>query len=183
MDYQYGSTNQINISNMDYWTLVNMLMNQITPDIRKQILDRLTEMNNQLLPTNRTQPEISRTSILNSRKKDLNETQHPSLDLFNYSNQNPLPLFPIPNIPINTNNSYNLNSYQMGTLPQMNTTMPLKYQLPNPKQTDEIDLDDILDEIHEKEPDELDIKLANIKKLHSKIVTDKRRRRLERENK
>ena len=46
---------------------------------------------------------------------------------------------------------------------------------------EEIDLDDIINDIHENEPDELDMKLAKIKKLHTKIITDKRRRRQERE--
>lgn len=37
------------IRSMDYWTLVNMLMGQITPDTRKYILARLTEMNDKLI--------------------------------------------------------------------------------------------------------------------------------------
>lgn len=47
MDNQYTYINQI--KKMDYWTLVNMLLLQITPDVRKCILDRLVEINNQQL--------------------------------------------------------------------------------------------------------------------------------------
>lgn len=38
------------INSLDYWSLVNLLMGQITPQTRKQILDKLTLMNNLLLP-------------------------------------------------------------------------------------------------------------------------------------
>lgn len=41
------------IYSMNYWELVQMLMKQITPEIRKCILDRLTEMNNELIAANK----------------------------------------------------------------------------------------------------------------------------------
>ena len=178
MDYQYMNTNQI--SNLDYWSLVNMLMIQITPDVRKQILDQLTEMNNQLLigMKPQIQSDLARSSIHSSRKKDVSEIQHPSLDRIN-----PLPLN---NIPISSNNQFAMNnSYQM---PQM--IMPINNysnsnQYNTQQQNDsecEIDIDDIIDEIHNT-PDELDEKLARIKNLHAKIISDKRRRRKERDNK
>ena len=221
--------NTIQINNSDYWTLVNMLMNQITPDVRKLILDRLTEMNNQLiigtssqtllsgnkinsvsegnqLPIRsdawQIQPDLARSSVMNSRKKDISEMQHPSLDFLNTKGQNPLPL------------QFNMNSYQMPVMDQtlytsdrstistrqmtlpcqsrnLNTPGTREQALPkNKKQynaqidneyTNEIDLDDIIEEIH-NEPDELDEKLMRIKKLYAKIITDKRRRKKEREN-
>lgn len=60
MNYQYVHT----INNMGYIDLVNMLGSQITPDIRKLILERLTAMNNELLNINeqhyyQTQPTRS----------------------------------------------------------------------------------------------------------------------------
>ena len=177
MDYQYMNTNQI--SNLDYWSLVNMLMIQITADTRKQILDRLTEMNNQLLigMKPQIQPDLARSSMLNSRKKDVSEIQHPSLDRIN-----PLPLN---GIPMNNNNQFSMNnSYQ---IPQM--MMPInnysntnKYITQQKNDSEcEIDIDDIINEIHNT-PDELDEKLARIKNLHTKIIADKRRRR-KKENK
>lgn len=212
MDYQYMNT--IQISNLDYWTLVNMLMNQITPETRKKILERLTEMNNQLMigscdaetrpiamqqstastaqllgsswqASSQIQPDLARSSMLNPRKIDATEIQHPSIDHLNYKGANPLPL----NIPIN-NNQFNVsNPYHamtpniaMGQIPQM--VMPINCNVGQQRNniTHEIDLDDIIDELHGV-PDELDEKLAKIKKLHTKIITEKRRRRKERDNK
>ncbi|MEM0354214.1 MAG: hypothetical protein QXW79_01395 [Thermoplasmata archaeon] len=40
------------IKKMDYWTLVNLLMCHISPTVRKYILERLTELNNELLTNN-----------------------------------------------------------------------------------------------------------------------------------
>lgn len=209
---EYTNTNQINI--MDYWSLVNMLMNQISPDIRKQILERLTEMNNQLLMENlfkdgmsvmqtKNQPDLARAAILNSRKKDLSEMQHPSLNNYNYKGQNPLPF----DIPSNTNSKFNMNQYQMMAPSETNNmslwgnTVPMseinmeknketsnnynmipQHNIPNKKQMFEIDLDDIIEDIH-NESDHLDKKLEKIKALHTKIITDKKRRKREKEQK
>ena len=128
--------NQIN--NMNYWSLVNMLMGQITPEIRKHILEKLTEMNNDLLYTPNVmpviQPDVTRP-LLNTRKKDMDEKS-------------------VPIEPLN----YNIGSP------------------PNNYKNREIDLDDIIDDL-QKEPDTLDMKLAKIKFLRDKIVSDKRRRK------
>ena len=56
MDYQYIYESQI--KNLDYWSLVNMLLTQITPQMRKCILDKLTEMNNQLMNSPNIIPNI-----------------------------------------------------------------------------------------------------------------------------
>lgn len=45
----------------------------------------------------------------------------------------------------------------------------------------EIDIDDILNDLSEQ--DELDVKLDRIKRLHDKVVADKKRRRREMESK
>ncbi|XWV25319.1 hypothetical protein QJ856_gp0451 [Tupanvirus deep ocean] len=192
MDFQYMNNNQIN--SLDYFSLVNMLMNQISPETRKQILDRLTEMNNQLMMgmNSQIQTDLQRSSMLSSRKKDATEIQHPSLDRLNYKGPNPLPL----NIPMNGNNQFAMNNpYQMSSMMPALAQMPSMMmpvnnygnmgQYNNNRQpikdtNTEIDLDDIIDEIQE-EPDSLDKELTRIKKLHTKIVADKRRRRKERE--
>lgn len=163
MDYQY--LNPMQLHTMDYWSLVNMLTSQITPETRKMILDKLSEMNNQLLMgmnMNSIQPDLARSSMLNSRKKDLSETQHPSFDHLNYKGPNPLPL----NVPINGNNHFTMTSYHS--------------QVSNAN--NEINLDEIIDDAQEI-PDPLDMKLAYIKKLHTKIVAEKRKRRKEKERK
>lgn len=176
MDYQYNNTNLIN--NMDYWTLVNILMTQITPDTRKKVLDRLMEMNNQLLMNSislsniPTQPDLSRSSTLNSRKKDVKEIQHPSLDRITYKGPNPLPI----NAPINANNQP--NPYSQISNNTMHNNIFYKQSMNMQK---EIDLDDIIDEFDE--PDNLDKELMKISQLHTKIITDKRRRRHNRESK
>ena len=188
MDYQYINTNQI--SNMDYWSLANMLLTQINVETRKQILERLTEMNNQLIMGMgvQIQPDLARPSMLNSRKKDVSEVQHPAMDRLNYKlpvqesqhsmqrSSNPVPI----NIPINsTSSQFNMNnSYQM----PLNNYNQYSTSSQNKELQPEIDLDDIIDEIT-NESDELDNKLAKIKQLHTKIIADKRRRRRERENK
>lgn len=123
MDYLNGS--QINnyvtqVNNMDYWSLVKLLMNQITPEYRKQILIRLTDMNDQLL---------SQYSVMNSCKKDLVEPQQ-SVDLLNF-------------------NLFNMHTYQTKPLNQtpLNQTPLNQYTIKKPK--DEINLDDIFDDIQE----------------------------------
>lgn len=163
MEYQYSNSLQIN--NMDYWSLVHMLMNQITPENRKLVLERLMEMNNQLMVS-----DLTRSSILNSRKKDVSEVKHPSLDFLNDQGKNPLPM----NIPFNANNQYTPNSYQTNSVP--NNYNKHQYKIDN-----EIDLDDIIEEIQSVDP--LDEKLHYIKKLYTKIITEKRKRRKEREKK
>lgn len=188
MEYQYMNINQIN--NMDYWSLVGMLMNQISPETRKLILEKLTEMNNQLLIGNHSkiQQDLARMGILNSRKKDVSENKHPSMDILN-KGKSPIPLV----MPTNYNNQFALNPYQMSGITNMTqlnpmTPMPLnnfsfpKHNSKKNKHITEIDLDDIINDIHE-ESDDLDEKLARIKALHTKIIADKKRRRKEREKK
>lgn len=89
------------IKNANYASLVNFLNSPITPETRKLVLERLTDMNNQLIASSR-----------------------------------------------------------------------------RPK---EIDIDDILNDLTER--DELDAKLDRIKRLHDKVVADKRRRRRDAESK
>ena len=159
---------------MDYWSLVNMLMNQITPETRAIILEKLTEMNNSLLSKNNIsgktiyernlEMDLSRTSSMNARKKDLDEQIHPSLDIYRNNSvqhkilENPIPL----NIPINSNNQYVNDHY--------------KYEKTNNyQQTDkQIDLDDI---IHDIDDDMLNEKLDRIKHLYQKIISDKKKRK------
>lgn len=154
MDYLYMNINQIN--NLDYWSLVNMLMVQITPETRKQILERLLEMNNQLI--------IGMNLQIQS---DFSRSMVDSMKIMNVKDQFAM------------NNSYD-------TIPSMVSinnpygTMR-KYNVQQKESETEIDLDDIIDDIQNDQNHSLDAKLAKIKKLHSKIVTDKRRRK-ERQN-
>lgn len=155
---------------MDYWSLVNMLMNQITPETRAIILEKLTEMNNSLLSKNKMMCErnlemdLSRTISMNSRKKDLDEQIHPSLDIYrNNSTQHNILENPIPlNIPINSNNQFMNDKY--------------KYEKTNNYQQKDtqIDLDDI---IHDIDDDMLNEKLDKIKNLYQKIISDKKKRK------
>ena len=123
MECQYTTQ----ISKMDYWTLVNMLMNNITPDIRKQILIRLTEMNDQLIASMAMQNLVQRSRIESDRTQQ----------------------------------------------------MPRNYNPSNQPEQPEVDLDDISDDI--EEPDELDLELTRIKKLYTKIIADKKKRRKDRQ--
>lgn len=221
MDCQYITSNQINI--LDYWSLVNMLMNQISPSIRKQILERLMYMNDQLinnqlmnnqLMNNQLMndmnlnlqtdmlSDLTRSTKMNSKKKDLSELQHPSLDSLNYKGQNPIPI----NIPINANNQYGTRDDKLhprfitlmhenigSSIPSDNISIPKKivdekvelyYNStlhPHRGEQGEIDLDDIIYDDH-NDSNILDEKLERIKTLHTKIIADKRRRKKEREN-
>lgn len=178
MDYQYlNNESQSPIDNLDYWSLVKMLMTTITAETRKKILDKITEMNNQLLLSESLkQSDLARSAVLQSRKKTVTENQHPSFDCINYKGPNPLPL----NTPTNAN-------YQ----PIFNQASPILSNNDIYKNTKDsgvtidIDLDDIIDELDfgkkNKKPeyDGLDEKLANLGKLYNKIITDKRKRRKE----
>ena len=127
MDNQFMYMQQI--SSMNYFELVDMLKKQITPEIRKYILERLIIMNNEL---------ITNTNRLNNIKIDIVQPQK---------------MYTPKNSSIDIGNSYNNN---------------------------EIDIDDIIDDIH-KEPNALDLKLARIKKLRDKILFDKKQRRKSKE--
>lgn len=162
MDNLYA--NQIKI--MDYWSLVNMLMMQITPDVRKCVLDRLSEMNNQLLMNTNMLSNMS----MNPRKKDPVEVQHP-IDNVNFRNSmNPIPLNMVignnqPNLYSNANeNQYNPQDAIRGSRGSD------EYNMKNHSPTKEIDLDDII----------LDQKLEKIKNLYTKLITEKRQERKER---
>src|SRR5579872_2652382 len=158
MEYQSTQSQQIN--QMDYWSLTRMLMSQITPQVRSVILSRLTEMNNQLLlsnSSNNLSNNLSNNPLTgiqsSSRKSDVTELLHPS----QIYNQRPT------------------SNYT----PDIYTTAGL---IPQPQLDPEINVDDLIDDL-EIVPnlDPLDAKLAKIKALHSKILTDKRARRRERE--
>jgi len=62
----------LRINSMDYLTLVSMLSTQITPHIRKLILDKLTEMNNQLLNSYQQIPN-KYNNIKNNDEIDLDD--------------------------------------------------------------------------------------------------------------
>lgn len=182
MDYQYMQPQQIR--NLDYWSLVQMLLTQISPETRSIILERLVELNNQLLIGSQStiQPDLARAAVLSSRKKDMSEIQHPSMDRFNYKGQNPLPL----NIPINANNHFkpgnSTNIFQSNMFAQSSNYVapPSPASQNSYDDEDEIDLDNIIDELKD-DGNDLDSKLARIKNLHHKIIMDKRQRRKDRE--
>ncbi|AUV58274.1 hypothetical protein [Bandra megavirus] len=182
MNYQYINNNANNynqINNMDYLSLVNMLTLQINPENRKMILERLTEMNNQLLYKNDsntmaeyTNVDLSRSSQINSRKKDVQENLHPSMNYYNNKGINPLPL----NIPMNSAHQYNIEQPNTN---YMNINHKSSAKINNKNYSDEIDLDSIINNFDDNDniPDALDIKLAKIKKLHTKIITDNKNKR------
>ena len=67
------------IKQLDYYGLVNLLTKQITPEIRSLVLQQLTYLNDKLLNNQQyVQPDLARASMLQSRKKDATEIQHPS---------------------------------------------------------------------------------------------------------
>jgi hypothetical protein len=190
MEYQHIQANQI--KNLDYWSLLNILMNPISSETRATILEKLTEMNNQLLVGNslHVQPDLARPSMLNSKRKSSSEASYAT----RYEMQNPLPL----DMPVNTNNQFmqwkppseSTNSWNAPQMFPQNWVNPANPANPynstnsNQKFYPEIDLDDIINDLNDDsdgDSDNLDKKLAKIKLLNDKIITDKRRRRKERE--
>lgn len=176
------------IKQLDYFSLVNMLLGQISPEVRSTVLIRLTEMNDRLLSGMQSgvQPDLSRAGALNSRKKDLTEIQHPSLDQYSYKGHNPIPLnFPCADDRLSMDPSASF--YQQNNFPRTDTVKNKLNIFPNNKITEdynykekEIDLDEIIDDIG-YEQDYLDDKLLKIKNLHNKIISDKKRRRREKD--
>ena len=152
------------INQLDYLSLVNMLLTQITPILRKQILDRLTEMNNQFL-------DINQISTMNSSKISIpfgtsqyNDKITDDYDrYFDHSKRTHQPI-----------NKDTDKMYQRAQTERVKI---------NQRTIDEIDLDNIIDDLYDKKDadnessNNLDIKLANIKKLHTKIIADKKRRK------
>ena len=190
MNNQFTYINQIN--NMDYWSLVNMLMTQITPITRKYILDRLCEMNKQLLSQSNNDQHI----LDNDRLTPL------------------LPLPPLPSIPINSSVPISINTtpnmiYNQNSSNQGNQSNNYNSKLANQGVYDN---DDYNSKIYSKtknstytEPlqqynsksanqgmyddnnnnttnmDNLDKKLQKIKLLREKIINDKKERRRKRQ--
>lgn len=162
---------------MNYLALVNMLSVQITPEIRRLVLERLTAMNNELLGvtirghmsdtnshSSRTQPMITRdTASSNTIKKDAKEMVHPA-----FVHQSYAPNYQSYHAPVSAPSEFSKG------LSRRSISITL-----SPPDSPEINLDDILDE-GPSQPDSLDIRLAGIKKLHDKILADKHRRRRER---
>lgn len=196
MDYQYVHT----INSMNYLALVNMLSVQITPEIRRLVLERLTAMNNELLGFNlrsqiptptetnshglRSQSMVNRETAGSGVKKDAKEMVHPALVHQSYA-----PTYQAYNAPTTAPSkpTPEYQSYHAPTpsKPEFNAGISRRSISINlsPPDSPEIDLDDILGEPkgQQPEPDSLDLKLASIKKLHDKIIADKHRRRRERE--
>ncbi len=179
-DFNNNNNNNNNLDDMDYLSLVKMLSEQIMPEKRKSILERLTEMNNQLLMGFTgidNMSELPRTGMMSSRKKDLTENYHPSFDQYNYKGQNPVPF----GLPVNSNGDhfdYRLNFDQIKT-PNINNSNFKSNEYERNK-IDDIDIDEIINDIHvETELDTLDKKLSKIKTLQNKIIFDKRKRKKE----
>ena len=185
MSYNFSSYNDI--GNMDYLSLVKMLMDQITVEKRKEILQRLTEMNNQLLMgyDQSYQSEPPRIGFSSSRKKDLSENMHPSFDQYSYKGQNPLPF----GLPLNStvgsdfdfrstfSQNYN-NPIPKNSLNNALINNTLINNAPIQNTLDQINIDEIISDIHgESNVESLDKKLAKIKNLQDKIIIDKRKRK------
>ncbi|AGF85491.1 hypothetical protein QJ854_gp291 [Moumouvirus goulette] len=176
MNFQYINNNTMNhgqLYNMDYLSLVNMLTSQLTPIDRKAVLERLIEMNDQLLYKNDINLDTSRNNQLSSRKKDIKENLHPSMDFYNHNKQNPIPL----NIPSSSTSQTSIESRNMFCNPNIYNN-----QRVHKKTYDEIDLDSIINNMSdfddkENEEESLDNKLQKIKKLHSKIIANNKHKR------
>lgn len=132
------------IKQLSYFELVDLLMAQISPETRALVLEQLIEINNQLL-----YQDLSRSSALNSRKKDISENQHPS---FGINHGGMLPYCPR----------------------NMDFTEPVNRPIQKPI-VPEINLDDLIDELEPDEPTDLDAKLDRVKQLHQKITSRKKK--------
>ena len=100
MDYNVYYDN----ANHSYHELVNMLLQNITPEYRSTVLNKLVSYNNQLM-ISQSQYDPVRLGLLNSRKKDVNELQHPSMynnTPHNNQNQMPIPL----TLPVRASSSF-----------------------------------------------------------------------------
>jgi len=193
MDYQYDQ-----LKNLDYWKLVNMLVTNITVKTRSYILEILTKMNNQLLEaeyqttnpyfsqsiSSRITSDLSRPSVLNSRKKDLFEIQHPSENPLISKGKNPIPLNMA--LPSSYSHSNKIDTDPMSALFLPDMDSAYANNIYNPFQKSTINIDDVLDDlVNDSDGSDtslsLDDKLMNIKNLHNKLIADKRRRKYEKD--
>lgn len=155
-------------STTDYASLVNALTCQITPEYRAVILDKLVEINNQLLAKTQSssrgnqfvnQSDPARSCILNPRKKDVSELQHPSTLANSYT----------PSIVPITRPSH---SHALSQTPSQYTPSIKKTIEP------EFNIDDIIDDFElSEETTSLDDKLNKLSSLHKKILSEKKMRR------
>lgn len=136
----------MDFDNMDYLTLVNLLRTQITPMVRKQILDKLTEINNNLLK-NKSMKKCQTLEDI-----DLDDI----IDDYQSMNQN-----------VNQNMNQNQNKDQDQTQNQNQNQNQLQNQNQNQSQNQ---LQNQLQNYN------LDEKLEKIKKLHSRIIERKKKK-------
>lgn len=160
------------IKDMSYLSLVNTLLNPISPEIRGLILERLIEMNNQLkvkqLPIQLIQenslPEQSPDREICEKKLCKPDYQIPKKEMRETSDMQDIYF-----------NKLDYKNYLQTKTDMINFSIP------------EVDLDDIINDINDKSKDyaqldDLDKKLLKIKDLHKKIITNKKRRRKNRMN-
>lgn len=141
------------INNMDYRTLVNMLSNRISPDTRRQILIRLTDMNDQLLKSN---DQISRSNDHNQYNQHNQHSQHSRYNTQPHNQH----IYHNPQ----THNQYNPSTHHN--------------QYTNHQPHEKINLGNMIDNMcADNAVDELDITLDKIKKLHNKIIASKKYRK------
>jgi len=138
-----------------------MLSQNITPEYRAMVLNKLTIMNQNLMKQTPIDP--ARPGVLSSRKKDISELQHPSV----YNNGNNRLPTQLPNFQLPLNNEK-----------RNHNPPPEKKYSPYPV-GDNFDIDDIIDDFSQepKNEESIDDKLKKLNMLHSKIIADKKQRR------
>jgi hypothetical protein len=154
MNYQKITPESVKF--MNYNNLCDLLYKKITPLQRTLVLARLTEINNHLIgKTGIIKDDIARSGTLHSRRNDVTEVIHPSMNSDNRNFVNPIPVNFAPN-----------------TLAKPHTFPPPNKYTPT-RITDS--LDDIIDGLDFSESDDdLESRLNDIFLLQKKIVRDKR---------
>ena len=185
-----------NQTSTNYLSLVQMLMNQITPQTRKKILQKLTDMNNALLEEeSKLHMDKNETHKLIRKNttpiyQDHPEIQHPS-NLFNHYNI-PRSQTETFSPPVNTRISQKFDFNPESISPPVNTRNPQNNQFTKLPMDEggmnifsdqftrlkaPINANNILNDPRIRNPDSIDIKLEKIKRLHSKIITERKSRR------
>uniref|UniRef100_A0A6C0CA78 Uncharacterized protein n=1 Tax=viral metagenome TaxID=1070528 RepID=A0A6C0CA78_9ZZZZ len=160
-----------------YSELVNTLSQNITPEQRAVVLNKLTIMNQNLLNSAKVYAPVSkndgvefkssapvRAGVPSHRKKDISELQHPSM----YNNANNRMPTQIPDFRLSA------NDHQSRAVED--TYKKKRSQRPA---DDFFDIDDIIDDfshIPKNEEISMEDKLKKLNSLHNKIIADKKQR-------
>jgi hypothetical protein len=173
--------------NNSYSDLVNMLSQNITPEQRAVVLNKLTVINQNLLNSTKVYAPVSkndgvefkptapvRAGVPSHRKKDISELQHPSV--YNNGSSRMPTQFPDFRLATDDHASSRTLTEKKHSQRSRRCEVPVIEDIVN-----DFDIDEIIDDfshVRKNEESSIEDKLKKLSMLHTKIIADKKQRSL-----